>query len=71
MSAASFQDTTRVLADASCSGRKDYRRGFKENVTMGQLIPGGSGYRKHAHVMQIIERETTEPLEFDFETVPA
>ncbi len=71
ISAASFQDTTRVLADASCSSRKDYRRGFKENVTMGQLIPGGTGYRKHAHVMQVLERENQEPLDFDFESLPA
>lgn len=71
ISAASFQDTTRILTDASCVGRKDYRRGFKENVTMGQLIPGGSGYRKHAHVMQVLERETAEPLDFDFESLPA
>jgi DNA-directed RNA polymerase subunit beta' len=40
ISAASFQDTTRILAEAACAGKKDYRRGFKENVTMGQLIPG-------------------------------
>ena len=44
ISAASFQDTTRVLADAATLGRKDYLRGFKENVIMGHLIPAGTGF---------------------------
>jgi DNA-directed RNA polymerase subunit beta' len=44
ISAASFQDTTRVLADAATLGRKDLLRGFKENVIMGHLIPAGTGF---------------------------
>ena len=44
ISAASFQDTTRVLTDAASLGRVDYLRGFKENVIMGHLIPAGSGF---------------------------
>ena len=44
ISAASFQETTRVLTEASISGRVDYLRGLKENVTMGRLIPAGTGY---------------------------
>ena len=44
ISAASFQDTTRVLTEAATQGRIDYLRGFKENVIMGQLIPAGTGY---------------------------
>jgi DNA-directed RNA polymerase subunit beta' len=44
ISAASFQDTTRVLAEAATQGRKDPLRGFKENVIMGHLIPAGTGY---------------------------
>jgi DNA-directed RNA polymerase subunit beta' len=44
ISAASFQDTTRVLTDAATLGRVDYLRGFKENVIMGHLIPAGSGF---------------------------
>src|SRR5687767_2561448 len=43
ISAASFQETTRVLTEASISGRIDYLRGLKENVTMGRLIPAGTG----------------------------
>ncbi|MDO9529748.1 MAG: DNA-directed RNA polymerase subunit beta' [Syntrophales bacterium] len=49
ISAASFQETTRVLTEASLSGRVDYLRGLKENVIMGRLIPAGTGvgvYRK-------------------------
>jgi len=44
ISAASFQETTRVLTEASISGRVDHLRGLKENVTMGRLIPAGTGF---------------------------
>ncbi len=44
ISAASFQDTTRVLTAAAASGRTDMLRGFKENVIMGHVIPGGTGF---------------------------
>ncbi|MCX8084901.1 MAG: DNA-directed RNA polymerase subunit beta' [Calditerrivibrio sp.] len=43
ISAASFQETTRVLTDAACLGKVDYLRGLKENVIMGRLIPAGTG----------------------------
>lgn len=43
ISAASFQETTRVLTEASLSGKVDYLRGLKENVIMGRLIPAGTG----------------------------
>jgi DNA-directed RNA polymerase subunit beta' len=43
ISAASFQETTRVLTEASISGKIDYLRGLKENVIMGRLIPAGTG----------------------------
>ncbi len=49
ISAASFQETTRVLTEASLAGKIDYLRGLKENVIMGRLIPAGTGlpmYRK-------------------------
>jgi hypothetical protein len=42
ISAASFQETTRVLTEASISGKVDHLRGLKENVTMGRLIPAGT-----------------------------
>jgi DNA-directed RNA polymerase subunit beta' len=43
ISAASFQETTRVLTEASLAGKTDYLRGLKENVIMGRLIPAGTG----------------------------
>jgi len=43
ISAASFQETTRVLTDASTSGKTDYLQGLKENVAVGRLIPAGTG----------------------------
>jgi DNA-directed RNA polymerase subunit beta' len=45
ISAASFQDTTRVLTDAATLGKTDQLRGFKENVIMGHLIPAGTGFQ--------------------------
>jgi DNA-directed RNA polymerase subunit beta' len=50
ISAASFQDTTRVLTDAASLGRVDYLRGFKENVIMGHLIPAGCGFGMYRHL---------------------
>jgi DNA-directed RNA polymerase subunit beta' len=50
ISAASFQDTTRVLTEAATLGRQDNLRGFKENVIMGHLIPGGTGFHMHRNV---------------------
>jgi DNA-directed RNA polymerase subunit beta' len=50
ISAASFQETTRVLTEASISGRIDYLRGLKENVTMGRLIPAGTGFEYYRGV---------------------
>jgi DNA-directed RNA polymerase subunit beta' len=47
ISAASFQETTKVLTEASISGRVDYLRGLKENVIMGRLIPAGTGLTKY------------------------
>jgi DNA-directed RNA polymerase subunit beta' len=50
ISAASFQDTTRVLTEAATLGRVDHLRGFKENVIMGHLIPAGTGFPAHRDV---------------------
>ncbi|RKF21393.1 DNA-directed RNA polymerase subunit beta' [Alginatibacterium sediminis] len=47
ISAASFQETTRVLTEAAVSGKQDELRGLKENVTVGRLIPAGTGYAYH------------------------
>lgn len=48
ISAASFQETTRVLTEASISGKRDELRGLKENVIVGRLIPAGTGFAYHA-----------------------
>jgi DNA-directed RNA polymerase subunit beta' len=50
ISAASFQETTRVLTEASISGKVDYLRGLKENVTMGRLIPAGTGFEAYRDI---------------------
>jgi DNA-directed RNA polymerase subunit beta' len=50
ISAASFQETTRVLTEASISGKVDHLRGLKENVTMGRLIPAGTGFEYYRQV---------------------
>ncbi|MDE3156198.1 MAG: DNA-directed RNA polymerase subunit beta', partial [Acidobacteriota bacterium] len=50
ISAASFQETTRVLTEAAISGKVDYLRGLKENVTMGRLIPAGTGFEYYRQV---------------------
>jgi DNA-directed RNA polymerase subunit beta' len=70
ISAASFQETTRVLTEASISGRVDYLRGLKENVIMGRLIPAGTGLEHHREVMipeaQMLSREV-DFSDMDFE----
>ena len=53
ISAASFQDTTRVLTEASTMGRVDELRGFKENVILGHLIPGGTGFSMYRYIKMV------------------
>jgi DNA-directed RNA polymerase subunit beta' len=65
ISAASFQDTTRVLTEAATLGLVDELRGFKENVIMGHLIPAGTGYHK---VLQVeLEKQGAETGEDELE----
>ena len=47
LSAASFQETTRVLTDAAIKGKNDTLQGLKENVIIGKLIPAGTGMKKY------------------------
>jgi len=65
ISAASFQETTRVLTEAAVAGRKDTLRGLKENVIVGRLIPAGTGYSYHKERMERrqaeLEVEDTAP----------
>ena len=61
ISAASFQDTTRVLTEAATLGRVDHLRGFKENVIMGHLIPAGTGFAALRSVKLVPLAEPVEP----------
>ena len=63
LSAASFQDTTRVLTEAATMARVDYLRGFKENVIMGHIIPAGTGFNTHRKVKlkPLVEIAEDEP----------
>jgi len=72
ISAASFQETTRVLTDAAASGRRDALLGLKENVIMGHLIPAGTGFMKH-HGFKLKYEGTPEAPEAapPAETVPS
>ncbi len=79
ISAASFQETTRVLTNAAISGATDNLRGLKENVIIGHLIPAGTGMRDYkkiklydehredldAHMQQIIEQRAKERVEVE------
>jgi DNA-directed RNA polymerase subunit beta' len=67
ISAASFQDTTRVLTDAATLGKKDKLRGFKENVILGHLIPGGTGFHIHRNIrlVPLVDPLSEEETKFD------
>jgi len=62
ISAASFQDTTRVLTDAATLGKVDNLKGFKENVIMGHLIPTGTGFYCHRDTEIEFTVEEPEPV---------
>lgn len=62
LSAASFQDTTRVLTEAATMGKVDYLRGFKENVIMGHIIPAGTGFVRKRKV-QLVPLVEVEPAD--------
>jgi DNA-directed RNA polymerase subunit beta' len=62
ISAASFQDTTRVLTEAATLGKVDYLTGFKENVIMGHLIPAGTGFHCHRDSEFEFTVEEPEPI---------
>ena len=66
LSAASFQETTRVLTEAAIRGKVDDLRGLKENVIIGKLIPAGTGAKQYRNIEMILEKEfmSDEPSEF-------
>jgi len=62
ISAASFQDTTKVLTQAAIEGRVDYLKGLKENVIMGRIIPAGTGFPKYrGYDMVVMDKSTGKP----------
>jgi DNA-directed RNA polymerase subunit beta' len=67
ISAASFQETTKVLTDAAIEGKVDMLLGLKENVIMGHLIPAGTGLKKFRNIIVTPQEEST-PLEIELLT---
>ncbi|HXA82592.1 MAG TPA: DNA-directed RNA polymerase subunit beta', partial [Methylomirabilota bacterium] len=63
ISAASFQETTRVLTEAAVAGKVDYLRGLKENVIMGRLIPAGTGLEHYRSLQLLTEVPVPAPVE--------
>lgn len=70
ISAAAFQDTTRVLTDAACAGKSDLLMGLKENVIMGHIVPVGTGFEYHKKGKKFIDIERKDPFLVDFDSLP-
>jgi DNA-directed RNA polymerase subunit beta' len=70
ISAASFQETTRVLTEAAISGRIDYLRGLKENVIMGRLIPAGTGMKYYRNVEVDYDPTMNKKEEREYDDIP-
>jgi len=68
ISAASFQDTTKVLTQAAIEGRVDYLKGLKENVIMGRIIPAGTGFPKYRSYDLAIMDKSANNIEMIAET---
>ena len=66
ISAASFQETTRVLTEASVNGKIDDLRGLKENVIVGRLIPAGTGFAQHRETGREVEISEEEDIKARF-----
>ena len=62
ISAASFQETTKVLTEAALAGKVDYLVGLKENVILGHLVPAGTGFKAHQEAEVRIHPEALEAL---------
>ena len=69
ISAASFQETTRVLTQAAVSGKVDFLRGLKENVIMGRLIPAGTGARRYQQVELLSPEVELAPIGDDIPAI--
>ena len=76
LSAASFQETTRVLTDAAIRGKKDHLLGLKENVIIGKIIPAGTGMARYRNLEPqavneepLLEDSQEEEVDIQVETV--
>ena len=69
ISAASFQETTRVLTEAAILGKRDELRGLKENVIVGRLIPAGTGLAYHESKRRAAAAAKSVPTQTDIEAV--
>ncbi|MFD1850713.1 DNA-directed RNA polymerase subunit beta' [Oceanobacillus bengalensis] len=69
LSAASFQETTRVLTDAAIKGKRDELLGLKENVIIGKLVPAGTGMQQYRRIKPILDKPEVEVEEIETETV--
>lgn len=67
LSAASFQETTRVLTEAAIKGKEDFLIGLKENVIIGKLVPAGTGMKRYKNIMLNTEEEKLEEVKLDEE----
>jgi DNA-directed RNA polymerase subunit beta' len=67
ISAASFQETTRVLTEAAIEGKSDWLRGLKENVIIGRLIPAGTGYNAYEESMASFDSDLGAGMMYGYE----
>ena len=69
MSASSFQETTKVLTEASLAGRLDVLAGLKENILMGRLVPAGTGIREYEDVEIDVSVESALRAELAYDSL--
>ena len=69
LSAASFQETTRVLTEAAIKGKEDNLIGLKENVIIGKLIPAGTGMKRYQDVTIKVEGEDEKHVDDTVENI--
>ena len=68
ISASSFQETTKVLANAAVEGKTDRLEGLKENVIIGKKIPGGTGFKDYKYLDATLKSDIAEEIETEAET---
>jgi DNA-directed RNA polymerase subunit beta' len=65
LSAASFQETTRVLTEAAIKGKSDPLIGLKENVIIGKIVPAGTGMNRYRNIKLVVKEDETDPATLD------